>query len=48
MSVQYPDEDLPSNVIDESSTFAAKRYRNKYSWTPTQDEIQKIYELIFR
>lgn len=42
------DNDSPKNVIDSSSHFAQKRFRNKYLWTPTDHEIQMIKERIFK
>lgn len=42
------DNDSPKNVIDSSSHFAQKRFRNKYLWTPTDHEIQMIKEQIFK
>ena len=42
------DSDLPSNVINSSSFFARKQYELKYSWEPTQEEIDKLYKLIFK
>ena len=46
-AVSFPGEKQPPNVIDASATFAAKRYRNKYTWSPSQDELSKIYQSIF-
>jgi len=45
--ISIPVDDMPSNVIDEATTFAAKQYQNKYTWTPTDEELNKIYRLIF-
>ena len=43
-TVSFPGEKSSLNVIDASATFAAKRYRNKYTWAPSPDELNKIYQ----
>ena len=45
-SVSFPGKKLPLNVIDASATFAAKRYRNKHTWAPSQEELNKIYQYL--
>jgi hypothetical protein len=46
--LELPLETTPSNVIDASSMFAIKKFRNKYTWTPTKKELEKIKQLIFK
>ncbi len=46
--IEFPDELMPSNVIDASFSFAKKTFRNKYTWTPTNKELKKINQLIFK
>jgi len=46
--ISIPTLDEPSpNIIDSSSHFAQKTYRNKHLWTPTDSELQKIKDKIF-
>lgn len=46
--VSFPfDDDLPENVIDSSSTFAQKAFKNKHLWVPTNFELERINQLIF-
>lgn len=47
MSIPTIDES-PSNIIDSSSHFAQKTYRNKHLWSPTDNEVQKIKDKIFK
>lgn len=48
-TVPFPfDEDIPENIIDSSSTFAQKTFKNKYLWTPTDGELNRINQLIFK
>ena len=46
-AVSFTDEEPPANVVDASATFAAKRYRDKHTWAPSQDEMNQIYQLVF-
>jgi hypothetical protein len=46
--LELPLETTPSNVIDASFKFAIKKFRNKYTWSPTQEELKKIKQLIFK
>lgn len=46
--IDIPTDDNPPNVIDSSASFAIKKYRNKYLWTPTKEELRKIAQLIFK
>ena len=41
-------EKQPDNIIDSSSHFSKKIFKNKYLWTPTNDEIQQILNRIFK
>ena len=43
-----PVDDLPPNVINSSSDFAKKRFKNKYLWTPTENELRTFAQLIFK
>ena len=47
MTSYLPSENQPENVIDSSSNFAAMKYRNKYTWTPSFELEEKIKEMIF-
>lgn len=41
------DEDEPTNVIDLQDKFAARRYKNEFSWQPAPEIEKAIYDLIF-
>jgi len=47
--IQFPFGDaLPPNVINASSDFAKKKFKNKYLWTPTEIELRTFAQLILK
>ncbi len=46
-TVYVPISGLPENVIDKSSDFAGKKFRLKYSWSPSPAIENKVKEIIF-
>jgi len=45
--VYVPISGLPENVIDKSSDFAEKKFKTKYSWSPTPAIENIVKEMIF-
>jgi len=43
----YPDDSMPENVINKTTYFNHKKFRNKYHWEPNPKKIGNIYDQIF-
>ena len=43
----FPDPSLPKNVVSLSPRIAQKRYHERFKWTPTEDEINSIIEMVW-
>lgn len=40
--------DKPDNVTDTASDFAREKYRNKYTWTPSAELVERIENLVLK